>query len=476
MKRAAPLLLFLASLFAPSTFAVYVSGSGFGQALIYPYYTVQSVDGNAFNTYISIVNAHAQPKALRVRVREGRNGREIAGFNLFLEARGMWAAAIVPFGDGAYLATPDSACTAPAFVVDGGMRFLAFSTDAFTGANDDRMGTGRDRLREGYVEVLEMASFDAAFLPSCDALRAGLTGSLAAPQGYLYGMLTLINVMNGMDFTENAVALANLAGSPYFRPANDPYPDFNATEVGKIATFTRNDKFYRIPMASGLAAVEAALVVQHINNELVLEAGTQSATDWVITMPTRRFHTSGSSSPWFNAAVEADNVIRMHGFLRTRSGTNASLVLGCGFLCPGGQYQVDMRAQWASNVLGFRATDTSASSSRNSAAGVTAALGSRNGWLVDLPMAPGGADLQLYFWNTQRSGYASVTLTASTTRIGDGAVLSETINLTGLPVVGFMARTFRNGTLACSSGNCQGNYGGSSAHRVRRVVNPANDF
>ena len=36
---------------------------GRGQALIYPYYTTQSTDGDAFNTYVSIVNGHAQPKA-----------------------------------------------------------------------------------------------------------------------------------------------------------------------------------------------------------------------------------------------------------------------------------------------------------------------------------------------------------------------------------------------------------------------------
>jgi hypothetical protein len=65
-------------------------------------------------------------------------------------------------------------------------------------------------------------------------------------------------------------------------------------------------------------------------------------------------------------------------------------------------------------------------------------------------------------------------LSASTTRLGDGAVASEAIQLTGLPAVGFMVRTFRNGTLTCADGKCQGNYGGSSQHRLRRIVDPAN--
>ena len=81
MKKAAALLVLF--LLSSPALAVYVSGSGFGQALIYPYFTAQAVDGNAFNTYISIGNGHAKPKALRVRVREGRNGREIAVLNGF---------------------------------------------------------------------------------------------------------------------------------------------------------------------------------------------------------------------------------------------------------------------------------------------------------------------------------------------------------------------------------------------------------
>jgi hypothetical protein len=43
----------------------------------------------------------------------------------------------------------------------------------------------------------------------------------------------------------------------------------------------------------------------------------------------------------------------------------------------------------------------------------------------------------------------------------------------GLPVVGFMLRTFVNGTLACAAGSCQGNYGGLFPHRYQqRMIGP----
>ena len=44
--------------------AVYEDPNGLGQALIYPYYTVQSANGNAFNTYLSVVNTTSRAKAV----------------------------------------------------------------------------------------------------------------------------------------------------------------------------------------------------------------------------------------------------------------------------------------------------------------------------------------------------------------------------------------------------------------------------
>jgi len=40
----------------------------------------------------------------------------------------------------------------------------------------------------------------------------------------------------------------------------------------------------------------------------------------------------------------------------------------------------------------------------------------------------------------------------------------------GLPMVGFAARSFRNGTLRCDAAACQGNYGGVFMHRYRSSV------
>src|SRR5258708_5455765 len=85
-----------ALLSSSSALAVYVSDSGSGEALIYPYYTVRDTEGDAFNNYASIANADTAAKAFRVRFREGRNGREVASFNLFPPPPPLWPPPILP--------------------------------------------------------------------------------------------------------------------------------------------------------------------------------------------------------------------------------------------------------------------------------------------------------------------------------------------------------------------------------------------
>src|SRR3954466_1075360 len=72
--------------------AVYEDPHGTGQVLIYPYYTVQSAGGNAFNTYLSVSNTTTRAKVVKVRFREGRNARAVLDFNLFLSPNDVWTA------------------------------------------------------------------------------------------------------------------------------------------------------------------------------------------------------------------------------------------------------------------------------------------------------------------------------------------------------------------------------------------------
>jgi hypothetical protein len=153
--KARTLAAVLAALAPAASPAVYLNPDGLGQALIFPYFTANSVDGNAFNTYLSVVNHGSDVKALRVRFREGRNGVEVASFNLFLSANDAWTAAVVPTGFGAEMVTRDASCLDGTFLA-GPVPSLEFRNTQYSGSLSDGSGVGLDRTREGFVEVLEM--------------------------------------------------------------------------------------------------------------------------------------------------------------------------------------------------------------------------------------------------------------------------------------------------------------------------------
>src|SRR4051812_8519493 len=74
--------------------AVNVSADNRGQVLLYPYYTTRADSaGNAYATLLSVINATASAKSVRVRFLEGKNSREVTGFNLFLSPFDVWTAA-----------------------------------------------------------------------------------------------------------------------------------------------------------------------------------------------------------------------------------------------------------------------------------------------------------------------------------------------------------------------------------------------
>ena len=75
--------------------AVYRNPDGTGMVLIYPYYTVNAVNGSNFNTYISVTNTTSQAKVTKVRFREGRTSAEVLDFNLYLSPNDVWVGAVM---------------------------------------------------------------------------------------------------------------------------------------------------------------------------------------------------------------------------------------------------------------------------------------------------------------------------------------------------------------------------------------------
>ena len=144
---------------ATSAEAVVLNPDNTGQVLIFPYYTVNTANGNAYNTYISITNTTVDAKVLKVRFREGKTSAEVLDFNLYLSPNDMWVGAVVPDGSGtdnpARLAfSTDLSCTDPAIPTAG----EPFKNFAYLSSPDSLPGLTLDRTREGYVEVFEMGT------------------------------------------------------------------------------------------------------------------------------------------------------------------------------------------------------------------------------------------------------------------------------------------------------------------------------
>jgi hypothetical protein len=484
--------------------AVYLSPNSTGQVLVYPYYTVQSANGNSWNTYISVVNTTSRAKAVKVRVLEGKASAEVLDFNLFLSPNDVWTAAIVP-GDNTSssagrLITTDVSCTNPA-IPSGGVDFRNYTYAAST-APDVILGTGLDRTREGYVEILEMGTLTGAWatavthtgtphVPANCAVVQGPTltpSSIEAPGGGLVGTGTLINVNSGTDVGYKADALDAWSTVSQYTDAGFATPTLaNATpatsvvmNVGGVDVATGNSSLatvYRTDWTAvsgttaGARAVAAVFMHSSIINEYILDTATASATDWVITQPLKRNFVTATT-----AATPYTNVLTTSGACETISFTffdreeNGATASGSNFspLPPGA---TPNSLCWESNVLSVRNASSSATTS--------SVLGSVNVTNVQVNTAfqNGWARLTFTGANAATNGMAGAAASSDRTAVNAttlaiAAGTAGAVTFFGLPSTGFMIRTFANGALTCGSASCQGNYSALFRHSYITTITP----
>lgn len=302
--------------------AVNLNPDGLGQVLIYPYYTVNG--GNS--TLISVVNTTDKVKAVKVRFLESWNSAEVYDFNLYLSPFDVWTTNVSAAGSDpeapAKPVTTDKSCTVPN-VLPG-----TFLTHQFVDWDFDALfWKGEARTRQGYVEIIEMGNIDdSTTLGANYALAAthlnnsGVPGTddwncadledawaggmwdanpdavMLPPSGGLFGSGTIINVERGRALSYNAIAIDSffdISGSTLHTNPGSVFPDLGfaqnaAAGGGAIARIFSNGAFHNITYPSGLDAVAAVLMSRFIYNEYNIEAGTNSASEWVITFPTKR--------------------------------------------------------------------------------------------------------------------------------------------------------------------------------------------
>ena len=497
--------------------AVFLNPNGTGQVLVYPYYTVQSTQGASWNTYLSVVNTTSRAKAVKVRVLEGKTSAEVLDFNLFLSPNDVWTAAIVPSDNTntspGRMVTADLSCTAPVGnlrVANGGEPFRNFQ---FQTGGDALPGTGLERTREGYVEMIEMGSLTGTWATAathvngvpanCGVFNASASltpSSIEAPSGGLMGTGTLINVANGQDAGYKADALEAWSNIPQYSDPGFVTPSLaNATPTNSLVinaggtdatgasvqiTAYRSDFAAQSGVVAGARAVASVFMHAAVMNEYVLDQATGSTTDWVITQPLKRVFVSATT-----AAQPYSNILTSSGACETINFTffnreeQSATAAGNDFspLPPAG---APNSLCWESNVLSIR--NSSLTQFNGLPNNVSALLGSanvtnvnvtananfQNGWALLSFTGPGA--------NTPLGLNAAATsnrIALDSTLLGAPTVVTGAVTFVGLPVTGFMVRNFKNGNLTCpttgtSTTTCQGNYGSLFNHSYRNIILP----
>ena len=441
--------------------AVSVNHDGLGQALIYPYYTVREPKvGAAYNSLLSVVNSTGSAKAVKVRFLEGKNSREVLDFNLYLSAKDVWTAAIIPTTDGAGIFTADTSCTTPK-VSTSSSAPTGFVNFAYTGSNDDKAGTSLDRTREGYVEIIEMGNVIGATaaavthvsgVPACSPL-GGASADTVAGSGGLFGSMTLINVLRGEDFAVDATALDGFSSTPLWNAAGSILPNL-ANVNPKTSVVVAGSTVYITDWSTSTNPVDpvsAVLMHNNVYNEFVLDANTKSGTDWVVLVPTKAFYYSGLTvtklfQSNFGASGACDDVAL------TQYDREERTIVSQTTFSPPPPTNTDSIC-WEANVITLNNTNV---------------LGSKNVANIPTTFSNGWISLNFIAASPKHQLVGGASTTFNTKTGVQGALATTTF--AGLPVIGFAAITFENETLPGASGPIQSNYGGNLQHKVTTGV------
>lgn len=315
------------------------SVDGIGHFLYVPYYSVQA--GNT--TLINLVNTDTlNGKAVKVRFRGAGNSDDLFDFQVFLSPGDVWTANVSQNANGvAQLTTADASCTKPAKDGVGGLNSTPFSTVRM---NNFRTGDAlANETREGYVEIFNMAdippnaggagadtlyeaikhvnsvapcasvaAFTALNTDPLDVATANNMG-LFAPTTGLMGNWIILNANDAGAWSGASTAIvavdgvnAPTSGALVYFPQTNESLGLSAADIAKFtadpwliakptfaAVYDLPD--FSIPYTgvagptTQVALLNNAISTRNVINEFLTNSAINSTTDWVLSMPTRRY-------------------------------------------------------------------------------------------------------------------------------------------------------------------------------------------
>ena len=123
----------------------------------------------------------------------------------------------------------------------------------------------------------------------------GIGGEDADAAGGLWGYGVVINVAEGTAVSYDAIAIdtfRELGSAPlHYNPGNE-LPSLNNAQT--IATIFDGSTASDYAFLDGADAVSALFMSADISNDYVVDPAINANTDWVVTMPTKRFYVQGN--------------------------------------------------------------------------------------------------------------------------------------------------------------------------------------
>lgn len=403
---------------SPAVAALHVAESGFGQVLIFPYYTVETGQ----QTVAAVENTTPRAKAVAVRFREARNGALVQALNVYLAPNDTFEFAVATLGSDPLprLFSADASCRFPQ---DGPRLDAPFSTSGYTGALRDHPAQaadtlgGPERTRSGYIEVFEMGELRAGDRPGefadeltpreapvpadggvprdCSVIAAAWdpvagvwSGDPAAgldpPTGGLRGLASLVHARRGTMQTFAPLALggfhtdASRPGALHARPSEDRPRLADARTTAATVVVELRDAQGRVltetfPVVPGSSdPVSLLLMGSRLSGEYIVDASVGSTNEWVLAFPTKRDHVNGAAprAPFSSVfPLEGRAPERFVVAAHDRTGRSHGDVRNCGSFDPAAPC-TEFEAPHSVNVVAF---------SRSPRQGVTPLLGAAIG-------------------------------------------------------------------------------------------------
>ncbi len=277
--------------------AVSLSGTGQGDLIILPYYTVK----NNMNTqYIVTNHSKTHGKMLSVVYKESKGNHDVLFYNVFLKPNSSWPVALgavassIPEHEGepSVIQHHNSLQCAP--FLSQTQEFLPYAYEAV-----ENSALSLERAQEGYVEIYEIGSFEADStainVDECDALSDNITQDetfvtehLSQPTGEISATASLLNVNEGTSYSYNGVAFNNFTDDDSFTFESHPYK-YEINDASHSALISVNGSVQETVWNSGADAINALLTSHSLGADYTVEIGNNSQTEMVFTIPGKKY-------------------------------------------------------------------------------------------------------------------------------------------------------------------------------------------